>query len=341
MRKILNRITTYLSLVAMVLVSSPVLWAAPASAATTPTPPTASAGQALEIAPPVITLTANPGQTIKTQILLRDISSTNLIVTGQTNDFVAAGEDGTPKVILDNNTVDPYSMKTWVVPPASLNLVPREIKSLQITINIPANAPPGGHYAVVRFTGTAPSLSGTGVSLSASLGALILLTVNGKINHNLSLASFTVNKAGKTGSVFQSGPLDFVVRLKNNGNVHELPVGQITITDMFGKKLATTNVNLPPKNVLPSSIRKFDSSLDSSVIGTKKLFGRYKASLSITYAQNQKVTSTLSFWVIPYRLIAIIIAIIIVGFFALRYAIRRYNRYIISRTNRRPPAQGQ
>ena len=342
MRKTLNLITTYLSVVAMILVSSPIFWDSAASAATTPaaTTPTNN-GQALEIAPPVITLTANPGQTIKTQVLLRDISSGNLIVTSQTNDFVAAGEDGTPKVILDNNTEDPYSMREWIVPPASLNLVPRQIQSLSLIINVPANASPGGHYAVVRFTGIAPSLSGTGVSLSASLGALILLTVNGKITHDLSLASFTVNKGGKTGSIFQSGPLDFAIRVKNNGNVHELPVGQITVTDMFGKKLATTNVNLPPKNVLPNSIRKFDSPLDSSVIGTKKLFGRYKATLSLTYGQNQKVTSTLSFWVIPYRLLAIIIAIIIVGFFGLRYAIRRYNRYIISRTNRTPPTQGQ
>ncbi|MGH7156870.1 MAG: hypothetical protein ACREGG_02045 [Candidatus Saccharimonadales bacterium] len=340
MRKILNLITTYLSLAAIVLVSSPLFWSSPASAATTP-PAATNSGQALEIAPPVITLTANPGQTLKTQILLRDISSSNLIVTSQTNDFVAAGEDGTPKVILDNNTPDPYSMRTWVVPPASLNLAPREIQPLSVTINVPATASPGGHYAVVRFTGTAPSLSGTGVSLSASLGALILLTVNGKITHNLSLASFTVSKGGKTGSIFQSGPLDFTVRLKNNGNVHELPVGQITIKDMFGKKLATTNVNLPPKNVLPSSIRKFDSSLDSSVIGTKKLFGHYKATLTVTYAQNQKLTGTLSFWVIPYRLIAIIIVIIIALFFGLRYAIRRYNRYIITRTNRRPPPPGQ
>ena len=294
-----------------------------------------NAGQALEIAPPVITLTANPGQTIKTQILLRDISSSNLIVTGETNDFVAAGEDGTPKVLLSDEGNNPYSMKKWIVPPAQLSLVPREVKSLTLTINVPADASPGGHYGIVRFTGRAPSLQGTGFSLSASLGSLILLTVNGNVKEDLSIREFAVLHDGKVGKFFQSGPVSFRQRLVNNGNVHEQPVGQVVIKDMFGKKFAAVNVNLPPKNILPNSTRKFEEPLDSAVIGNKKLFGRYTATLSVTYAKDKKVaTSSLTYWVVPYRLVAIIIAALVAGFFVLRFLIRRYNRYILNRTNR-------
>jgi len=136
-------------------------------------------GQALEIAPPVIYLNADPGQTIKTSILIRDISGGNLLVTGQVNNFIASGQDGTPKVLLDGeDDNNPYGLKTWVTPLPKLLLVPREIKSLPVTITVPKDASPGGHYGVVRFTATAPSLEGSGVSLSASLGSLILLTVS-------------------------------------------------------------------------------------------------------------------------------------------------------------------
>lgn len=300
-----------------------------------PTPAPTNYGQALEIAPPVIYLTVNPGQTVKTQIYLRDISSGPLIVSGQANDFTAAGEDGTPKILMNNDdSNNPYSMKNWVDPPASLNLVPRQIKTMAITLNVPANASPGGHYGIIRFTATPPSLKGSGVSLSTSLGALMLLTVNGDIKENLSVKEFSVNHNGKNGKVFQSGPLNFVERLQNTGNIHEQPVGQVTVKDMFGRKLATVNVDLPPKNILPSSIRKFSESLDSSVIGNKKLFGKYTASLKITYGKNkQMLSSSLSFWVIPYKLIAIVIVALIAGFFILRYALRRYNRYIIGRSS--------
>jgi hypothetical protein len=337
----------FYSIAALLIVTTSCFGLAPAftpkaSAATPPpkaaaTPPNPTYGQALEIAPPVIYLTANPGQTLKTQVFLRDISSGDLIVTGEANDFTASGEDGTPKIILNNdNNPNPYSLKNWIAAPASLRLVPREVKTMAITINVPANGSPGGHYGIIRFTATPPSLKNSGVSLSTSLGALILLTVNGKVNENLNIKELSVNKGGKTGSLFQSGPLNFVTRLENTGNVHEQPTGQITVTNMFGKNLATVNINLPPRNILPASTRKFTSALDSSVIGNKKLFGRYTAKLKVTYGQDKKVvTSTTTFWVIPYKLIAGLIIALIAGFFLLRYALRRYNRYVLKQANKK------
>ncbi len=298
--------------------------------------PPANSGQALEIAPPVLNLTADPGQTIKTQISLRDISSNKLVVSAQINDFVASGEDGTPKILLDANEPNPYSMKSWVVPLQDFTLVPKQIQSVPITIKVPANAAPGGYYGVIRFTGTPPELKGTGVSLSASLGSLVLLRVNGAAKEALAIEQFSVGSDGKPGSLFESTPITFTERLKNKGNIHEQPSGQVTITDMFGKKVATVNVNQPPRNVLPGSIRKFEQPLDSSVIGDKKLFGRYTAKLDVTYGANkQTVSSTIDFWIVPYRLIAGVIVVLIAGFFGLRFLLQRYNRHIIRKAQKK------
>jgi hypothetical protein len=309
----------------------------PAALAATTTP--TNSGQALEIAPPLIYLNVSPGQTVQTQVLIRDVSSAALDVSGQVNDFVASGEDGTPKVILNETTTDPYSLKDWVAPLPTLQLVPKQIQTLSVTIHVPDNASPGGHYGVVRFTASAPSINGgNGVSLSASIGALMLLTVSGKITQNLTVQEFSVNHGGKAGSVFESGPVTFVERLKNTGNVHVQPVGQVAVTDMFGRKVGAVNVNLPPGNILPDSTRKFSQALDSSVIGNKKLFGRYTAKLTVTYGTDKKVlTDSLSFWVIPFRLIAIVIIVLIGGFFGLRYGLRRYNRAVVARAGKNPP----
>lgn len=310
-----------------------VFWPASAYAQNNPTPPAQpGSGQALEIAPPVINLTANPGQTIRTQISLRDVSSGKLLVRSQVNDFVAAGEDGTPKILLEEDEESPYSLKSWIAPLPELTLEPRQIRNLPVVINVPANAAPGGYYGVVRFTATPPELEGTGVSLSTSLGSLILVRVNGAANQKLEIAEFLVaDKNGKAGSLFQSAPLQFIERIRNTGNIHEQPAGQVTITDMFGKKVAAVNVNLPPRNILPGSVRKFEQPLDKAVIGNKQLFGKYTAELKLTYANNQSVSSSVSFWVIPYKLIAIILVALVGGFFLLRFLIRRYNRRVISR----------
>jgi hypothetical protein len=56
----------------------------------------------------------------------------------------------------------------------------------------------------------------------------------------------------------------------------------------------------------------------------------------MTYGSTgQQATASLSFWVIPYRLIGGVIAIMLVLFFLIRFAIRRYNNYIIGQTRGR------
>jgi hypothetical protein len=292
----------------------------------------AQSGQALEIAPPVITMTVNPGQVVNTQLSLRDIASGQLIVTGQANDFVAAGEDGTPKILLKGDGNDPYSLKKWVQPLPTLLLNPKQIKNLPITIKVPNNASPGGHYGVIRFTATPPELKGTGVSLSASLGALVLLTVRGDIKDSLSVAEFSVNKNGKTGHLFESTPINFVERIKNNGNVHETPRGQVVVKNMFGKTIGAVNINMSQRNILPDSIRKFSEPLDKGVLGTKRLFGRYTATMTLTYgSKKQTLTAKTSFWIIPYKLIAGIIIFLIGVFFGLRHVIRRHDEKVMRR----------
>lgn len=303
-----------------------------ANAATTPQNSN-DTGQALEIAPPVVSLVANPGQTVSSQISLRDVSVAKLLVTSQINDFTASGEDGTPKLLLDEGETSPYSMKNWFRPIGQLTLKPKEIQNLPFTIDVPATAAPGGYFSVVRFTASAPELDSTGVALSASLGALIFLRVNGDAHEKLSIASFTaaVPKVGKVQKLFEGTPIDFVIRIKNEGNVHEQPAGQVIIKDMFGKTIAGLNVNLPPRNILPGSIRRFESSLDKSVIGNKMLFGLYRAEVTIKDAKGQITKDSLTFWVIPWKLMLFGVIGIVVAFLLLRNMIRRYNQAIINR----------
>ena len=301
------------------------------SAQSTPT----GGGQALEIGPPVINLSANPGETVKTTISLRDISSTSLLVTSAFNDFVASGEDGTPKILLEEGETSAFSMKGWVEPISTLTLKSREIKNVTLVINVPANASPGGYYGVVRFTGTPPDLEGAGVSLAASLGSLILLKVNGDAKEEMGIEEFFVSRNGTKGTLFEATPLTFTERLKNTGNIQQQPTGLVTIKDMFGNVVATLPINQPPRDVLPDSIRKFEQPLDQTVIGNKILFGLYHAELSVTYGTDKQiVTSNVSFWVIPYTLIGIIIAGLIVTFFVLRHLIKRYNRHILKQAKK-------
>ncbi len=290
-------------------------------------------GQALEIGPTILSFNANPGQTISSKIILRNISSSTRIVTNEINDFTASGEDGTPRILLEDDPSNPYSIKKWIDPVSSLTLKSKEVTELTIKINVPSDASPGGYYGVIRFTGNAPDLDDTGVALSGSLGTLMILTVNGDVKENLNVEEYSVNNEGKTGNFFEATPVNFVVRLKNTGNIHEEPYIRVAVKDMFGKAVAGVKLNSPPEKVLPNSIRRYDEDFGKSVLGDKILFGRYTAEVTITYGKDDKtMKQTISFWVIPYRMIGAIIAVLIIGFIVLRFSLKRYNRHIISKS---------
>ena len=105
---------------------------------------------------------------------------------------------------------------------------------------------------------------------------------------------------------------------------------------MFGKKLAAVNVNTPPANILPQSEREFKQPLDKAVIGNKRLFGRYKATLNATYGSDKKtVTDTITFWVIPYKLVLAAVLGLVAIFFGLRFMLKRYNQRILKQAQRK------
>jgi hypothetical protein len=130
----------------------------------------------------------------------------------------------------------------------------------------------------------------------------------------------------------------FSTRVKNEGSVHQQPVGQILVKDMFGGAVANVNVNLNQNNVLPASIRQFPGVLDSTVIGNRFLFGRYTADLKMSYgSEGQTMTASTSFWVIPYRLVGFALLLLLIAFIVIRIALKRYTERVVarSRSNRR------
>ncbi len=198
---------------------------------------------------------------------------------------------------------------------------------------MPADAEPGGHYAVFRFTGQAPELQETGVALSASIGTLVLLRIGGAITEKANVVEYySATPTFAKSAFFETGPIGFVERIRNDGNIHIKPTGTIEVTDMLGRNAGTLRVNGdptnpqdPPRSILPQSIRRFQQTLNS-----KWMFGRYTAKMKLTYGPNATLLeSTTTFWVIPYKLILLVLLIGIILFFLIRFLIRRYNQHII------------
>lgn len=305
----------------------------------------AQGGQAFSISPPLIELQGDPGQRLTTAIKFTNVSDDELLVKTQLNDFGPKNETGEPNIIFEDVDNGDYSLRQWITSPAPFKIKAHETKTIDFPITIPADAEPGGHYAVIRFTGTAPELEESGVALTASIGTLVLLQVSGAIEEKASVAEFfsaTAKEvkgtfvASKRAGWFATGPIQFVERIKNDGNVHIKPTGTIEVKNMIGRKVGSLRVNgnpndprNVPKSILPQSVRRFEQTLDKTW-----MFGRYTATVKLTYGQSQQpIETTITFWVIPYHLVIIVLVVGAGLFFLLRWAIRRYNAHIISKAS--------
>jgi hypothetical protein len=290
----------------------------------------ANAAQGIQISPTLVQLSGSKGNTYNVNLNVTNVTGTDLLYKTSISDFGAAGETGTPHIFIDTKLTPASSIRTWVNILPQFNLNAHQASTVTAQITIPSNAEPGGHYGVIQFSGTAPTLKSTGVGLSASAGVLMLITVAGNINEQANLASFYTSSAvnGKESSLFETGPVFFITRIQNVGNVHVEPTGSISVTDMFGNVVSTMPVNQDKSNVLPNSIRRF--------IGPKVdkdwMFGRYTANLTLSYGTHgQAITNTIYFWVIPYRLILVILLILVTVIYVFSRMIKVYNKRIIEK----------
>lgn len=290
---------------------------------------TNSTGQGFQISPVLMELNADPGQTYVINLKLKNVTANTLVSKPQVNNFGAKGENGDPEIFLDNSEKTTYALKSWVVNIPDYTFASQETKTIPVKVTVPSNAEPGGHYGVIRFSGVPPELADdqSAVALSASIGSLVLVRVSGQVRESARLEDFFVSQDGKKGGFFETGPLTFVERIKNDGNIHVKPTGEVVVKDMFGKSIASLKVNDPPKNVLPDSIRRFEQELNK-----KWLFGRYSANLALAYGTgNQKLTGQIVFWVVPWKLILAVILLIVAIVLIMRTGVKRYNRHIINK----------
>lgn len=327
------RKTFHTALAALVVVTSLLmpLLSSRASAATAPT------GNGFRVSPPRYELTIKPGQSETLSLFVENLANTKVTAQPIINDFVASNnESGQPQLILDPSKSAPsHSFKTLVQKVPDTSIQPLERKEIKVTLKVPDSATPGGYYGAIRFAPVYNNSVPGNLSLSASVGTLFLITVPGNLTEKLTDVSFEATKNGHVGTLFNSGPITIVTRLKNEGNIHVQPFGKIIIKNTFGKIVYQTELNdaQPRGNVLPDSIRRFENPIKLG-----HLLGKYTAIGNFAYGSNGNIISVKkTFYVIPYVLIIIIILVLLFLIFGLPRLIRAYNRRVIEKANKRRP----
>jgi hypothetical protein len=296
----------------------------------------------MRISPVRTDVIMDPGSTKQLTVYAQNLGTLPVQARAIISDFAAStDETGKPSVILEEEQYAPsHSLKRLALTePSVVTLPPNTRVPVKVTITVPKNAMAGGYYGAVRFIPVSTLTTGndTGVAISTNVGSLILLKVNGALVEKVSLVSFDVRQDDKASTFFKKPDgLKAVVRFKNDGNVQTQPFGKVRLLDRSGKVIEEHEINNtdPRGNVLPTSIRRFDPTLEK--VGS---FGKYTLEGNFGYGSNgELLTSKLSFWVVPttYMIaggVALIILILMAIF--IPRMIRSYNRRIVRRAGRR------
>lgn len=269
----------------------------------------------LVVSPVVKEVSVSAGQSYQDTVKVTNSTDKTLTITSEVRDFTAgADETGEPE-ILDTSSVSMYSAKTWIKTLNSFTLKANESVEVDYTISVPNNATPGGHYAALLFT-FSDEANKEGVGAVGKIGPLMLINVTGNEIISAQIAEFAMSR-----TLFGSYQVaDLVTRVQNTGNTHIKPTGSISITNAFGKEVASLTVNDTAGNVLPGSIRKFENNFE-----TKGRFGWYTAKLNLTYGGSEVLQKNITFYVIPWKETSVVVIVLVVLIWLIVNASRRKN----------------
>lgn len=200
-----------------------------------------------------------------------------------------------------------YSASLWTnILNEEVELAPGKKTTVGLQINVPDDARPGGKYVSVFFDPAEDKYQNSGKSSLLTiprLVSLVYIKVGGKIVEKASVTRFTGP------DLVEYGPVKIETTIFNQGDYHIRPKGVINLVDMFGRVVDQTV--LEEKNIFPETNSQY-----TNYVGKGWLIGRYKASLAASYGEKgQVLTKTVYLWIIPWKIITIIlIPLIIIAF---------------------------
>jgi len=296
-----------------------------------------TSGSGYRVSPVRSDLTIAPGTSQTVTVYVQNVASVPENVQVIINDFQAAqDESGRPELLLNGQNTASHGLKQYISLPISIfSLQPNEQRAVAVKVTIPLNTAGGGYFGAVRFA-PASLTSGENVNLAPSVASLILVTVPGKIQERLSIASFDVRNGDHPQKFLLSGKnLQAVARFQNSGNLQEEPFGKVLLK-RGNTVLGSYEINNsdPRGNVLPNSIRRF-----SVALPTLHTFGKYTVEGNFGYGSTgQLLSASTTFYLIPLLdiiLVLVVILVLLFAIFGLPRLLRAYNQRIIQRANRR------
>lgn len=290
---------------------------------------TAQEAQILSVTPPLFQLSVLPGGIWQSSVKVVNANPYPLTIYAEVVNFKGMGSSGQGQFIPVPKDAEKTTFAEWItVNPGPHVIQPEQTSDITFFAEIPEDAAPGGHYAAILISTEEPQESeGLSVLTSQAVTSLLFLRVEGDVHEEGVVREFR-----STRTFLDRPETEFLLRFENKGNVHILPRGDITITNMWGKERGVIPINSKSNygNVLPESIRNFTFSWKSDF--TFSDIGRYKAIVTLGYGEDgiKNVSSATYFWVIPVKWTLTTLSVIALFIWLIITMIRAYVRRMLT-----------
>jgi len=249
-----------------------------------------------------------------------------------------------------------FNPRKWItVENPNFILDPGEDEEVIFSIEVPEDAEPGGHYAVVLFEPRLPSFYFEGESprVIPQIGVLLLFTVEvegaERSAEPLVVSTFNLSREERMKvlerairgvlpqararedalQIIDRSSFNFILGVKNNDIVHIRPEGTITLHNFYGKKVDEFEIH--PLTVLPGKVREYHIEFDPAERKSVKFIpdflsrnlylGSYSANVQLQSPEGFSVSEIFTFWIFPWKFLLsslLIFGIIGIGFLKIR-----------------------
>ena len=298
----------------------------------------------LTLSPVFINITTNPGTDVKSEFKVTNNNNIEEFLTLSLIKF-RADQTGANITPIDIDETDEFSK--WITfSEDQIKLAPNETKTIKFAISPPKDAALGYYYGirVGRIREKNPGQREAIVSGSAVL-SLLMEVRSPNAKKELSILDFSTSAP-----FYEYLPTQFRIKLKNSGNIHLVPFGDIFIDQGPRKEISVVKANEARSNILPQTERvlnvewkegfpiRVPKKVGESVVMDEKgkpvyttqwdfnkipsfRIGKYTANLIMVYDDGKKdvpLSATVSFWVIPWKILLGVLLVLILVLFGLK-----------------------
>lgn len=288
-------------------------------------------GSNIELSPAKINVSVESGDTFTQTFRIGNYSGSSQTLYIFMRDFTVINEEGTPD-FFENSQLDEearrFALSQWVeLPYDSVNVANNEVVEVEAVIDVPEDAEAGGHYGAFFVQTQAPEAEGTAIGSVVQITSLMLVNVPGDIEENIIITSAATDRS----VYFEDDPqITFVTMLRNEGSVHGIPVGAFYISGGKGAKNKSVIYNQNQGAVLPGAPERRipeTFSLDQKEDSLIPPIGKFNIELIARYGTNNlPLETTVFFWLLPVKFIAVSALIALTGLFVLWRALVSFRK---------------